>query len=222
MDAARAARRAGALALVVAVGAALAVPVAAAPPKSQTTAAGTALAKKTTLKLVDVPKGWKPVKSSGSSGEITCASFNPDLSDLTSIGRADTGFESPDGIGNLASVARVFKTAGDAQAAWNRFVRPGLLGCMEALIEANPGKGTTVAVTSKGPLAVKVPGKRHAAYRIVADINASGDKAKLYLDLILQGGGPVQSVLILTWVVQPPTRALETKLASVVASRLPK
>ena len=93
---------------------------------------------------------------------------------------------------------------------------------MEALIEANPGKGNTISVSAKGPLAVKVPGRRHAAYRIVADINASGDKAKLYVDMLWQGGGSVQSGLILTWFGQPPARALETKLASLVASRLPK
>jgi hypothetical protein len=207
---------------VAVVAAALAAAATASPPKQQLTAAGNARAKAVVLKLSDLPAGWKSSGSGGGSRVVTCKSFNPKQSDLTQIGRADLSFVSADGLVNLSSIAAVFRSSGQAQASWNRFVKPGLLTCLASFLESTAGKGTTVKIASKRPLSLSVPGRRHRAYRLIADVTASGDRAKVYLDLILQGAGPVDTVLLVTSVLTPPSAALERKLAAAIAARLPK
>ena len=218
----RAARAGVAVVLAALAAAVVAVSATAAPPKLQYTAAGIAAAKGVALRVSDFPAGWKASKGGGSGADVTCPSFDPDQSDLTTVGHADSGFESADGLGNIASVAGIFKSASQAQTSWNRLVKPPLLGCMAQFLESSATKGTTIKVTSKGPLALSVPGKRKAAYRIVADVTAGTDRAKVYLDLILQGGGPADSVLIVTSVLRAPSASLESKLAQAVGGRLPK
>jgi hypothetical protein len=153
---------------------------------------------------------------------VTCKSFDPDESDLTTIGHADAGFESADGLSNIASVTGIFKTAGQAQTSWNRVVRPAMLGCLEEILESSGTKDAPITVISKGRYSLAVAGKRHAAYRVVADVTADGQHLKAYLDVILQGSGQADTVILITSVLSPPSAALERKLASVVAGRLPK
>jgi len=190
-------------------------------PKRQYTAAGNATAKGISLTLADLPAGWKATKGGGGGASVTCPSFDPDQSDLTTIGHADTGFASADGLGNIASVVGLFKTGAQAQTSWNRLVRPALLGCMALFLESSATKTTTINVISKSKLPLTVPGRRKAAYRIVANVTSGSDQAKVYLDLILQGGGQADSVLIVTSVVTPPSPAVEAKIAKAIAGRLP-
>jgi len=213
-------RRVVVLALIAA--AVLTASATAGTPNRKYTAAGNATAKGVAIKLSDLPGGWKASKGGGGGAGVTCPAFDPDQSDLTTIGHADSGFETVDGLGNVASTVGIFKTASQAQSSWTRLVKPPLLGCMEYLLEGSAGKGATITVTSKGKLPLAVPGKRHAAYRIVATYKAGSDSAKVYLDLILQGSGQADSVIIVTSVLTPPAAAIESKLAKAVAGRLPK
>lgn len=209
-----------ALALLVAV--AVAVSATAKPPKKQYTAAGTASAKAVALKLSDLPSGWKASKGGGSGATVTCPTFDPDQSDLTTVGHAESGFETTDGLGNAASIVGVFSSASQAQTSWNRLVKPQMVACLAHFVESIGSKGTTVKVVSKGKLPLALPGKRKAAYRVVANVTSGGQQAKVYLDVILQGGGPTDTVLIITSVITPPAKAFETGLAAAIAGRLPK
>jgi hypothetical protein len=215
----------GALLAAAALAAAvLVLPAVASQPKSRPTAAGNAQAKAVVLKLSDLGAGWKTTPGgAGGASELTCPGFNPNQSDLTTIGMAGKAFESGDGITTVLSRVAVFKSAAEAQASWNRIVRPGMLTCMASrFVESIAGKDTVVKITSKGRLRVPVAGRRHAAYRIVADVTVSGQTVRAYLDLILQGGGPADSAMLVTSVLQAPPRALESKLAGALARRLPK
>src|SRR5262245_17986626 len=95
--------------------AALAIPAGAAPPKRQASAAGNALAKAVVLRPSDLGAGWKSTGSGGSSGgaDLTCAGFNPNQSDLTTIGNADRSFESSDQINTVRSRVAVFRSAAE-------------------------------------------------------------------------------------------------------------
>ena len=53
-------------------------------------------------------------------------------------------------------------------------------------------------------------------------MTVSGQTFKTYLDAILQGAGQADTAVLVTSVGQPPAKALEAKLASAVAGRLPK
>ena len=191
-------------------------------PQRKYTAAGNAAAKAITLKRSDLPAGWKKTKGGGGgSSSVTCPSFDPDQSDLTTVGHADTAFEDAQGLGNVASIVGIFSTPAQGRTSWTRIVKPPLLGCMASFLEGSAANGTTIKVVSKGPLRLAVPGKRHAAYRIVANVTSGNQRAKVYLDLILQGAGPANSVMIVTSVLAAPSAAVEAKIARAVARRLP-
>jgi hypothetical protein len=215
-------RGAAAVALALLAAAAVAVSATAKPPKKAYTPAGTAAAKAIVLKLSDFPPGWKASKGGGSGASVTCPTFDPDQSDLTTIGHGEAGFETTDGLGNVASIVGVFKTAAQAQTSWNRLVRPQLVNCMAGFLESIASGGTTVKVVSKGKLAISLPGKRKAAYRIVANVTAGGQAAKVYLVVLLQGAGAADTVLIVTSVITPPAAPFESGLARAIAGRLPK
>src|SRR5262245_55356482 len=142
---------------------------AASPPKDAFTPAGKAVAKSVTLRLSDLPAGWKISASSNSTGDVTCATFNPDQSDLTRIGHADSSFASADSLGAVGSTVGVFSSTAQAQTAWSRLVRPQLVGCLASLfkqgISANSG---TATIRSTGRLSVPMAAPRKAAYRNVS------------------------------------------------------
>jgi hypothetical protein len=212
-----------ALVLAAPVAAVLSFPAGATSPRHAYTTAGNAAAKAIVLKLTDLPAGWKAEASGGSGGDVTCKSFDPDQSDLTSVGRADVSFARKDGLGNVASLVGIFKSSAQAQASWNRIVRPGMLGCLSSLFEQGAtSKTTKTTVVSKGPLAISLPGRRAAAFRIVADVATGGEHLRVYLDLILQGGGVADTVMLITSVLEPPSATFESKLAAAIAGRLPR
>ncbi len=216
-------RGAGLLAATVLVGSVIALPALAISPHRAYTPAGNATAKAVVLRLSDLPAGWKVDSSGGGGGSVTCKSFDPDQSDLTSVGHADVSFASQDGLGNVASLVGIFKSTGQAQSSWNRVVRPGMLGCLSSLFEEGASsKKTKTTVISTGRLALSVPGHRAAAFRIVADVATNGQHVKVYLDLIMQGGGPADAVMLITSVLDPPSAVFESKLAAAVAGRLPR
>ena len=223
MTPAPALRGAGVLAASILVAGVVALPASASQPYRAYTAAGNAAAKAVALRLSDLPPGWKVDSSGSGGGAVTCKSFDPDQSDLTTVGRADVSFARKDGLGNVASLVGLFKNATEAQSSWNRIVRPGMLTCLSSLFEQGATNKTTKAtVLSAGKLALPVAGKRKAAFRIAADVATNGQHVKVYLDLILQGDGPADTVLLITSVLDPPARSFESKLATAIASRLPK
>jgi hypothetical protein len=217
-----AARAAASFATAVLAVAVVALPAGASDPKRASTPSGTRLAKSVALKLSDLPAGWKTAAGRAGAGTVTCKSFSPKQSDLTTIGTSGGSFESADGLSNLIASISIFKTASQAQTSWSRLVRPALLSCLASSLQSIANKTTTVKVTSKGRLPLSVPGRRHAGYRVVADVTLSGQTFKTYLDAILQGNGRADTAVLLTSVGQAPATALESKLAATIAARLPK
>jgi hypothetical protein len=191
-------------------------------PRRAYTPAGTAQAKAIAIKLSDLPSGWKPDSTGGGKGGgVTCPGFDPDQSDLTSIGHAETAFARRDGLSSVLSVVGVFKTAGQAQTSWNRVVAPGILTCLARLFEQGASSSSAkTTVVASGPFALRLSAPRRAAYRIVAVVATQGQRVRAYVDLILQGGGRADTVVLVTSVLNPPAAAFERQLAAVVAERL--
>ena len=170
-----------------------------------------------------LPAGWKASKGGGGGAAVTCPTFDPDQSDLTTISATPSqasrtpavSATSPRSPASSSSCVRGARPRGTGSSAGAARV-PG------QLVESSATKGTTIKVNSKGKLPLAVPGKRKSAYRIVATVTSGREQAKVYLDLILQGAGQADTVLIITSVLKAPSPALETKLAKAIAARLPK
>ena len=104
-------------------------------------------------------RAGRPRRAAAAAPASPVRRFDPDQSDLTTIGHAESGFENADGLGNIASITGIFASSSQAQTSWNRLVRPALLGCMARFVESSATKGTTIKVTSKGKLSLAVPGE---------------------------------------------------------------
>lgn len=139
-------------------------------PQVQIVPADQAWADSIVLTSSDLGRGWTADPSigggtsSGGSGDGECAS--PDESDLTLTG----GSSSPDfersGGSFVSSTAMVWQTADQAQADWDRNVKPSLLDCLAAEVASASTKKFKIAVTGKREVVYPALAPRMAAYRI--------------------------------------------------------
>ena len=189
-------------------------------PQKHHTPGDMAKARSVVLHRSDLGAGWTATPSTSSSGSTPrCKSFHPDESDLVETGTAD----SPDlqqGFRFVSSAAGVFKTAAQAQASWDRIVRPGLLTCLGSIFDqgASSAKITT-KILAKGRLPFPRLARRTAAYRLAFSTENQGVTLKGALDLILLGSGRVDALMISVSFGAPPI-ADEKRLAGIIAARL--
>ena len=205
------------LALIV-TGAALA---ASGEPQKHYTPADTAKAKSVVLKLSDLPAGWTGKKSAGSGGHLQCKTFKPDESDLTKTGNADS-YDFSKGLYFINSSASIFRSAAQAQAAWDRVVRPGLLTCLRSIFEKGASSGgATTTVTGQGTLAFPKVAPRTAAFRITFQTKSTSPSQTLNgdIDVVLLGRDRIDAVMLFVGFGKP-NGTLERHLAGVVAARM--
>jgi hypothetical protein len=188
--------------LVLVLAVCLAVPAvalgAAGDPVERFTARDQAVARSLTLKRTDLSAGWKATKPSDDGGDLTCPGFDPNLSDLTLTGEAETEFEHPS-VAFIGSSVSVFRTSAQAQAAWSRVVRPALLRCLVHFFrEGVAESGGTVKVTRRAKVAFPKVAPRVAAYRITAAVGSKGAAATVpfALDLVLLGRGRAEVAVL--------------------------
>ena len=55
---------------------------------------------------------------------------------------------------------------------------PGVIGCLASILESIADEDTPIKVVSKGGHPLAVPGKRHAGYRIVADVTSAASTSR--------------------------------------------
>ena len=189
-------------------------------PKKHHTPADMRRARSVVLRPADLPADWKSAPSSpNSGGNLHCKGFDPDESDLTETGTAD----SPDfskSLSFISSSASLYLTAAQAQASWNRVVKPGLLTCLKSLFEQGASSsGTTTTVLGEGLLAFPKLAPRTAAFRMAFLTKSTSLSLKGDVDVVLLGRGRIDVVMLFV-AFGAPDATLERHLASVVASRL--
>lgn len=210
------------ISLLLAV-AALALPPAAlaaqGEPQKQHTAADTARARAMVLRLRDLPgSGWKGKRDTSPNDSTRCAGFEPNLSDLVETGQADSlEFSHPAGA-FVGSSATLFRSVADANAAFDRVVRPGLARCLRAVVAGTADRTTKVAVLSSARVAHPRRGDESRAYRLRARLTAGGRSFPLVLDIVAVRRGRADA-LVLAANLGRPLRGLAT-LSALVAARM--
>ena len=91
-----------------------------------------------------------------------------------------------------------------------------------ATARALAAEGVEVAICGRDAKTLGDAAHQIGARPIVADVATSGQHIKVYLDLIMQGDGAADTVMLVTSVLDPPSAVFESKLASAVAGRLPR
>ena len=179
----------------------------------------TAKAKSVVLRAADLA-GWKaePAKDTGDDN-LHCKGFDPDESDLVETGNAD----SPDfskGLQFISSTASVYRTSTQAQASWDRVVKPGLLTCLKTLFEQGASTpGTTWTVLGQGTLSFPKLASRTAAFRIAFRTKSSTLTLKGSVDIVLLGHGRIDAVMLYV-AFGAPSQSLERRLAGLMAARM--
>ena len=210
----------GLVAAVVATGTAAAS--AASDPREERqrlTRADTALAKRTTVRLSDLARGWRRVATpSDDDTPTSCPGFNPDFSRFTITGKAQSTFEHPQGA-QIASGIEVFATRAQAAGDFRLGARPALARCLRYLVNRQFAKtGVRATVRSSRMVAAPRVGTRAAAYRLLAEVQARTNVVRIHLDMLVLQRGRSIAVLVFTG-VRAPIRG-QAQLARVVARRM--
>jgi hypothetical protein len=161
-------RRLTALLLLVVLAAPAIALASGADPRRKLDAADERKAQSIIFKREDFAAGWKRAASAVSSGggDLSCAYYNPDGSDLTLTGHAEAEF-ARGGVSSVLSYADVYATAKEAATAWSRTVTPALARCLGDFFEREAAvPGMKVSVVSHGRTPFPRVAPRTAAFRI--------------------------------------------------------
>lgn len=212
-----------AAAVLVAAGAALALPDRhPRDPREAFTAADQAWAKRIALKRSDLPAGWRGTKPSGGE-DPRCASFDPDLSDLTLTGESESmDFER--GPVFVSSATEIFRTAREAATSFRRGAKPKLIRCYDEVFREafrTQAPQAEIRLVSGRVVAAPPVGDRRFAMRLEWEIVAAGAPIRTYLDVFGWDRGRASTgvVLVSTLGVRPD-RALEVRIAKRLDARM--
>ena len=139
-------------------------------PKKRLTAADQAKARSIVLKRTDFAAGWKKVPPEPESGaDDTCPGYNPNYSDLTLTGEAESNFEHTQGLPLISSFAEIYVTKADAEKSWARGAKPAVARCLAHFLRQGAEEdGGKLTVVSQGRIAFPKVAPRTIAFRVVA------------------------------------------------------
>ena len=198
-------------------------------PQKRIVPADQAKARSVNITRADLGQGWKAETPDPRVGDdFRCSIYNPDESDLTLTGEAesaDLSYVQPSELLFVKSAVSVYKSVAQLNASWQRTVRPGFARCFAEAISAGiaegGGKGAFKA-SSQGKLAFPRIAPQTAAFRVVGRMTANGATLPVTVDLVAVGRDRAVALIFVVSVVQAPDAAGERALARLVAARLAK
>jgi hypothetical protein len=187
-------------------------------PREAFTAADQAWANRIALKQSDLPAGWRGSRAAGGE-DPRCPTFDPDMSDLTVTGRA----ESPDfrrGLATVASETEIFRTARETATSFRRGAKPQLIRCYDDLVQKELGSQAQVRLVSGRVVAAPPVGDRRFAVRLVWEVTAGARNLRTYFDVFGWDRGRASTAVAYSTLDLPPDRALEIRIAKRLDSRM--
>jgi hypothetical protein len=216
-----------ALALFVAGAVALTVVAAASTargdPKKVIVPAVQAKAKAINVKLADLAagSGWKAKPSGPSGATPRCSYYNPDQSDLTENGDADSAEFTLPSSSFVSSSTSIFKSAAQGRTGYARVIQPKLPLCLAEIFRKGTGHPKQVTIVSAAAVKFSRLAERTNAYRVVADFKSSPKvTVRVYLDFVAMNRGKVDSVVFFAGIGGAFRSAFERSVASKVAARM--
>ena len=194
-------------------------------PQKRLNARDQAKARSFLLRPADLGSSWTstPAPHAGDGGDLSCAGFDPDLSDLVETGDVQSRLfvhATASTSSTVFSTGTVYANARMAGAAWNRVIRPELVRCLSTLLEGTSTAGVGFKTVSSGRLDFPHVAPRTAAFRLAVEAKALGATVRFYLDLIALGSGRLEAGIFAVSLRRPLDESLERSLARAVARRL--
>jgi hypothetical protein len=195
-------------------------------PKQQINPADQRKAASILLKRTDFGAGWKKSPKAPDTNEHSnCPGYNPDQSDLVLTGEGEASFEPAGGIPSVSSIANIYRTRREAQAAWRRSAKLGLAPCFALILKREIEKdGGKLAIIKKGTIAFPRYAPRGVAYRvginITVTVSGKPTVVPLAMHLIALGSGRGDSILLTFGLGDGVPNAELRRYAKLTATRL--
>jgi len=189
-------------------------------PKKVIIPAVQAKAKAINVRISDLPPGdWTAKPAAPDTGTPHCSYYNPDQSDLTENGNANSKELTAPTASFVSSSTSIFKTAAQGRTAYKRVVQPKLPKCLGEIFAKGAAK--TFKVTNLSAVARPFPklAERSNAYRISADFTSASGAISVYLDVVVMNRGKVDTVVFFAGIGRAFLDTVEQSVAGKVAAR---
>jgi hypothetical protein len=170
------------------------------------------------LKLDDLPHGWRAEKSNEEQSGPNC--FEPDLSDLTETGTAESPNFFSGSTTFVSSGAGMYASKSDAQAAYERVAGQELADCIAEYLTAYSDKDVSFENLSSGRLSFPSLGDRSAAYEIAMEIKTNGFSPAAFVDFVVIQRGRAVGAVVYFDVGSPFEAKMRERLARRFAQRM--
>jgi hypothetical protein len=189
-------------------------------PKKVIVPAIQARAKAVNVKLADLPAAsWTAKPPGPDSGSPRCSYYNPDQSDLTENGNANSPQFTLPSASYISSSTSIFKTAGQGRTAYARVVQPKLPKCLAELFKKGAGTKAQVTIVSAAERSFPKLADRSNVYRLVADFKLQNQKIRTIADFVVFNHGKVDTVIFFVGIGGAFKDSFEQAVAAKVASR---
>jgi len=187
-------------------------------PREAFTAADQAWAKRIALKGSDLPAGWRGTRPP-SADDPRCSTFDPDLSDLTITGKAES-LNFTRGFASILSETEIFRTAREAATSFRRGAKPQLIRCYDDLVQKEFAAQAQVRLISGRVVPAPPVGDRRFAVQLVWELEAGGRTFRTYFDVFGWDRGRASTAVAVSTLNVVPDRALERRLAQRLDARM--
>ena len=187
-------------------------------PREAFTPADRAWAQRIVLQASDLPGQWRSSKPGGGE-DPRCPTFDPDMSDLTITGEAESRDFDRRAV-FVSSVAQVFRTARETATSFRRGAKPQLSRCSDDAFRKEVGDSIKSRLVSGRIVAAPPVGERRLALRLVWELTLAEGTARTYLDLIGWDRGRVSAAVVVLSAGRPPDAALERRIAQRMDARM--
>jgi hypothetical protein len=179
-----------------------------------------AKAKAINVKLSDLPAAaWKVNPPQQDSGTPRCSYYNPDQSDLTENGDANSSQFTLASSSFVSSSTSIFKTAAQGRTAYARVVQPKLPLCLAEVFRKGSGQPRSVTIVSAKARAFPKLAERSNAYRITADFKSGSTAIRVFLDVVVMNRAKVDAVVFFAGIGQAFKDSFERSVTANVAAR---
>ena len=191
-------------------------------PKKVIVPAVQAKAKAINVQLSDLPgTGWKPHVSSSNGSSPRCSYYEPDQSDLTENGDANSPEFTLSSSSFVSSTTGIFVSAKQGRTAYARVIQPALPKCLAEVFRKGIGHPSQVAILSAAAVPFPQLAERTNAYRIVAALKPPKNvTVKVYLDVVAMNRGKVDVAVFFAGIGGSFSGPFEQGVAAKVASRM--
>jgi hypothetical protein len=189
-------------------------------PKKVIIPAVQAKAKAINVKLSDLPAaGWKSKPPSPDNGSPRCSYYNPDQSDLTENGDANSPQFTLPSASYISSSTSIFKTADQGRTAYERVIQPKLPKCLAELFKKGVGNKAQVTILQAAERKFPKLADRSNVYRLIVDFKIQNQKIRTIADFVVFNHGKVDTVIFFVGIGGAFKDSFEQSLAAKVAAR---